>query len=322
MPLADPPPYRPPLPFRNPHVNTIVPSLFRTVPDVAYRRERVHTPDQDFLDLDWLTVGARRAAILLHGLEGSAQRGYMRGMARTLARHGWDTVALNFRGCSGEPNRQLRFYHSGDTGDLDLVVQQMLARGYESIVLIGYSLGGNVVLKYLGERGRAVDPRIQAAITFSVPCDLAAGAVQMDRPQNWLYMQRFLRNLHAKIRAKMTQFPGEIDDEDYNRLRSFYDFDGRYTAPLHGFASAEAYWQQCSSRFFLRGIRVPTLLVSAEDDPFLPPACYPVAEAEANPWLRLEIPRYGGHVGFVDRNADDQYWSEARTAAFLAERFG
>lgn len=322
MPIIHHSSYCPPLFLRNGHLQTIYPNFFRHVDGVTYGHERLETPDGDFLDLDRSAVGANRAALLAHGLEGNSTRTYMLGMVRALNRRGWDAVAWNFRGCSGEPNRKLRFYHSGDTPDLHTVVSHVLRDAhYEHIALIGFSLGGNVILKYLGEKGRDLSPRIAAAITFSVPCDLAGSSRQMARFENRIYMKRFMKLLHEKIRAKMEAFPGAIDDQGYRQISTFQEFDDRYTAPLHGFRSAQDYWTLASSKPVLPRIAVPTLLVNALDDPFLSPSCYPREEADRNPHFFLETPATGGHVGFVSINRKDEYWSETRAVEFLEKSF-
>jgi uncharacterized protein len=319
MPVIHPSSYHPPFFLRSGHLQTVYPNLVRRVDGVAYRRQRLETPDGDFLDLDRSSVGASRVAVLAHGLEGNSTRPYILGMVRTLNRHGWDAVAWNFRGCSGEPNRRLRFYHSGDTPDLHTVLTHVLQNGgYEQLALIGFSLGGNVILKYLGEQGRDASSKITAAVTFSVPCDLAGSAHRMARLDNTVYLKRFMKLLHAKIRAKMEAFPGAINDHGYERMRTFEEFDDRYTASLHGFRSAHDYWTRASSKQFLAHIAVPTLLVNALDDPFLSPSCYPHEEAENNPSLFLETPATGGHVGFAALNRDGEYWSETRALGFLS----
>jgi predicted alpha/beta-fold hydrolase len=318
MPLA-PTTYAPPLGFRNPHLQTIVAGRLRRVRGVRYERERIETPDGDFLDLDASRVGADRAVVISHGLEGSADRAYVRGMARALNRHSWDALAWNLRGCSGEPNRRLRLYHSGATEDLDAVVQHVRA-DYDRVALVGFSLGGNITLKYLGERGDAVDPRVRRAVALSVPVDLAASSVALARWENALYMRYFLRSLRRKVRAKAQQFPGEVSTDGLGRIRDFRGFDDRYTAPLHGFADADDYWRRSSSEPFLGAIRVPTLLVNAADDPFLTPACYPTEIARQSDHFWLETPAHGGHVGFVTFGRDGEYWSERRAADFLDGR--
>lgn len=310
--------YRSPFFFRNGHLQTILPNLFRRVEGVAYVRRRMETADNDFLDLDWSSVEGNRVALLAHGLEGNSTRPYVLGMVRALNRRGWDAVVWNFRGCSGEPNRKARFYHSGDTPDLHAVVTHVLQKtDYGQLALIGFSLGGNVVLKYLGELAGEVNPRIRAATVFSVPCDLATSSRKMAHPENAIYMKRFLKMLHEKIRAKMHLFPGEIHDRGFDRMRTFQDFDERYTAPLHGFMSAEDYWVKASSKPLLPRIAVPTLLVNALDDPFLAPSCYPCEEAENSSHFFLETPSTGGHVGFVTFRKDREYWSESRAVEFL-----
>jgi uncharacterized protein len=310
--------YRPPRFLGNAHFQTVLPTLFRKVHGVSYRRERIDTPDGDFVDIDISSIDSSKAAIVLHGLEGDSTRCYMLGMVRALNRNGWDAIAINFRGCSGECNRTIRFYHSGETGDLDTVINHINSRKkYSELALIGFSLGGNVVLKYIGENAERARLSIKAAAAFSVPCDLAAGAVKIGSRTNRLYMKRFLKLLHEKVRAKMTLFPELIDDNGYDQIRDFRDFDNRYTAPIFGFDSAEDYWRKASSKPLLTDIPVPTLLVSAADDPFLTPECYPFHEARANPNFFLEVPKHGGHVGFMAFNYDGQYWSESRAVKFL-----
>jgi len=318
MPLIPDSSYRPPFLFNNGHLQTIYPSLMRKLSPDLYQCERIETPDNDFLDLDWARVGSRKLAILSHGLEGDSHRHYMIGMARMLNRSGWDALAWNYRGCSGVANRQLRMYHNGSIDDLDCVIQHALKTNqYETTALIGFSLGGNLTLVYLGTRKDSLDPRIRMAVTFSVPCDLAAGAQELAKRRNWFYMRQFLVSLHEKIKRKMAVMPGAIDDDGFDAIRNFKDFDDRYTAPIHGFRDAEDYWTRCSSRGFIPEIRIPTLIVNALDDPFLADGCYPVQAASESRLVHLEMPRSGGHVGFVQFNHDGTYWSENRAVEFL-----
>jgi len=307
MPLIQRSKYEAPLLMSGPHLATILPSLFRRVPDLEYQRERLELDDGDFLDLDrtFPPDGAplppsaeaasngtsrkksarktgktrgksssaeprRPLAILSHGLEGTTNNGYMRGMSRAFRDAGYDVIAWNHRSCSGESNRLLQFYHSGWTEDLDRVVQTAFARGYDDVSLIGFSLGGNQTLKYVGERSARVDPRIRCAVAFSTPIDLAACSRRLAQPGvNRLYMARFMKELRAKIQKKAEQFPGAIDPEPVRLMRTFREFDDAYTGPIHGFRNAEDYWQKSSARQFLPAIRVPTLLVNAKNDPFL-----------------------------------------------------
>lgn len=318
MPVVAQSSYKAPLLCANAHVQTIIPTLFRKVSGVAYQRERIDTPDKDFIDLDWSRVGSERLAVVMHGLEGDSGRPYMKGMVKALNRNGWDAVAVNFRGCSGEPNKKLRMYHSGETEDLNSVICHVDASGiYRQVALVGFSLGGNVILKYLGEKGKMTHLLIKAAVTISVPCDLKACSDRLDELQNLPYVRRFLRLLHEKIRAKALMMPDSINDIGYERIKTLKAFDDRYTAPIHGFKDADDYYDKASSRGFLATISIPTLVINAADDPFLSSSCFPNEEAQASPHLFLDIPQHGGHVGFLAFNNSGEYWSETRTTSFL-----
>ena len=318
MPLIEISDYKPPLLIRNCHLQTIYPSLFRKVKDVVYTRERIITPDMDFLDIDWSVVGSKNMAVISHGLEGNSERSYVLGMVKALNREGWDVAAWNFRGCSGEPNKQPFFYHSGASYDLETVVNHILQKKqYQSIVLIGFSMGGNITLKYLGEKGDEVPQEITKSVAISVPCHLASASEVLGRWYNKIYMKRFLLSLREKIRSKMPVYGFKINDKDYHKIKNFRDFDNRYTAPLHGFKDAEDYWEKSSSLYYLEHINVPTLMINALDDPFLSEKCYPIEIAGNHRNLFLETPKYGGHVGFVLFNSQGLYWSEKRTIQFI-----
>jgi len=311
--------YRHPLGFANGHLQTVLPALFRRVPVVTTRRERIETPDDDFLDLDWTATGADRVAILSHGLEGNSQANYVQGMARALVRQGWEVVAWNCRGCSGELNRRLRFYHSGSSDDLRTVVHHVSGTGrFHQAALLGFSLGGNMTLKFLGEEADAIDPRIVGAVAFSVPCDLAASSIRLEAAENWIYMERFLQSLRRKVREKAKLYPSQLDLDGLEAIRTFKQFDDRFTAPLHGFTGAEDYWARAGSQSFLPRIRVPALLVNAQDDPFLAGGCFPATEAEENPRFYLEVPQSGGHVGFVSWGRSGETWPETRATEWLS----
>ncbi|QCF25756.1 alpha/beta hydrolase [Hydrocarboniclastica marina] len=315
-----PPLFQPPRWLRNGHLQTVWPTLFRRVELARPQRERLETPDNDFLNLDWYRAGHRRLAIISHGLEGHSRRPYVLGMVRMLQAQGWDVLAWNFRSCGGELNRSVGFYHSGATEDLDLVVGHGLGQGaYDRAALVGFSIGGNISLVYLGRKGDGLDSRVQGAVVFSVPCDLKGSAEQLARPENRIYMRRFVRDLRAKMIAKHQHFPDLINLHGIEQVCTFRQFDDRYTAPLHGFRDAEDYWKQCSSLFYLHRIRRPTLIVNAIDDPFLSAACYPQAEVRGNSHIQLETPAHGGHVGFVPAKLAQpgHYWSELRAANFL-----
>ena len=311
--------YRAPLLLRNAHVHTVYPALMRKVHGVVYMRERLELPDGDFLDLDWVRHrGDSRLAILCHGLESGSNAQYMRGMTRLLSDQGWDVLALNYRGCSGEENRLPRSYHSGATEDLDAVMAyvQGLER-YTQLALVGFSLGGNLVLKYLGE-GRPLAAQVNVAACVSVPCDLASSAERLGSLQCRIYMRFFANSLKEKLLQKSKRFPGTFCEGVGEPVRSFAAFDRWYTAPAHGFLSAQDYWTRCSSRPYLAQMKTPTLLLSAQDDPFLPNACYPEEEAAGSSFLYLETPRHGGHLGFVGPRRNASYWHEIRIGQFLA----
>ena len=304
-------------------MQSIYPAVWRKVPRVAWRRERIDTPDEDFLDLDWTGLGRRRVAILSHGLEGHSNQPYIRGMARTLMKRGWDVVAWNCRGCSGEPNRRLRLYHSGSSDDLGTVLDHVLASGkWREVALVGFSLGGNQSLKLLGELEESVDERVVGAVAISVTCDLAASSVRLGEWQNRIYMARFIKTLRQKVITKERMFPGQLDLTGLEDMRTFKQFDDRYTAPLHGFADAEDYWTKCGSVRFIDAIRVPSLLINALDDPFLGGRCFPREEAATNSQFHLETPARGGHLGFFTFGKGGEYWSETRAAAFFGQLGG
>ncbi len=318
MPLLKNSTYQPPTLLRNGHLNTIYAGAFRRVRGVRYKRERIPTPDGDFIDLDWSVRGSDRLLIVLHGLEGHSNRPYSLGMIRYFKQQGWDGMGMNFRGCSGEPNRLLRSYHVGETGDLHTVLQHVreLDR-YRQVALIGFSLGGNIVLKYIGEQGTAIDPLVKKAVALSVPCHVPGANAVFKQWHNRLYMYNFMRSLNAKLQYKAAQFPSKI--ELPKRLpRNFDEFDEIFTAPVHGFANAHDYWTRGSSIQWLPSIAIPTLLINAADDSFLSQECFPTEIADAHRYFHLEIPNWGGHCGFVTFNQNGVYWSEERAYQFVA----
>lgn len=317
-----------PAPFFLPggHAQTLYPALFRALDLPACTVQRITTPDNDFLDIDFhhVTPGSpkKRLAIVSHGLEGNSKRSYVKGMVRALVRAGWDVAAWNFRGCSGAPNRTLHMYHSGSTEDLDSVIQYCALRGYQDIVLVGFSMGGNQILKYLGDPDSSVNSRVQAAVVFSVPCDLVGAAKAMDKPSNAIYLKNFMRTLKDKITQKHEAFPDQVDISHLHELKTFRDFDEVYTAPWFGFKDALEYWKESSSIQFLDKVKIPTLLISARNDPFLWPTCYPTGQAHRSDYLYLETPAEGGHIGFVRLADDEYYWSEIRAVEFIGQIMG
>ena len=311
------------------HSQTIWRRVFGRTPTVNIQRERWRTPDDDFLDLDFTetnyqaTENIRTPTILLlHGLEGSSRAKYILGMLQWVTQLKWRGVALNFRSCSGEINRQKRFYHSGETTDLKWVVGQLISRFPNSpLFLTGFSLGGNVLLKWLGEEGKKVPTQVRAAAAISVPFDLAVAARRIDQGFNRIYGRVFLKTLREKTLAKERQYPGLVDPKQVSKIISFAQFDNEVTAPIHGFRDGEDYWVSSSSFRFLAEVQIPTLLISAQDDPFLPFPYLPRKAIEQSKWLTGCFPSRGGHVGFVEGKLpwEVSYWSESKTFAFFSE---
>ncbi|MBT1705257.1 YheT family hydrolase [Chryseosolibacter indicus] len=308
-------PYNPPFFLFNAHLETIYPALFRRVSIASFRRERISTPDNDFLDLDWLTNNTKKLVVIQHGLEGNSYRAYIKGMAKAFYKNGFDILAWNYRGCSQEMNRQLRFYHSGATDDLHTVIEHALAKKqYDEIFLIGFSLGGNITLKYLGER--QVVPQIKRVAVFSVPLHLESSCTKISLPSNKIYSQRFVVSLKKKIVIKAHLMSG-LDTQKLRSINTLIDFDDAYTAPLHGFKNAVDYYSKCSSIFFLDNIQIPTLIVNTKNDPFLSMECFPFDLLRQHPYVKLEMPLRGGHVGFTQINSNGLYWSEQRALDWI-----
>jgi len=327
LPYAQPWGFRPAWWLRNRHAQTIWRRFFGRSAGVPYRRERWDTPDGDFVDLDWVESGARDSQaplmLVLHGLEGSSRAKYVVGLLDHAVGRGWDGVAMNFRSCGGELNRRPRFYHSGETEDLDVVVSGLVARHPgRPLALVGYSLGGNVLLKWLGERGEKVPDQVRAAVAVSVPYDLGVAAYHVDHGFGRVYGRVFLRTLKAKALAKAERFPGLVDPRLVRSLSSFAQFDEHVTAPIHGFAGARDYWTRSSSVPWLPEIRRPTLLISACDDPFLPSKHLPRDRVARSSSVESEFTARGGHVGFVEGwwPGAVSYWVDRRATAFLEER--
>lgn len=317
MPIYQTKEYTPPLWLRNGHVNTIYAGAVKRVETPNYRRSVIRTMDDDFVIIDRLAKGFHRLAVLCHGLEGSSESAYISSMARHLHRNGFDVLCINFRSCGGKMNRSLQMYHSGDTRDLHMVLKYH-QDAYRSIDLVGFSLGGNVVLKYMGEDPDKVHHKVRKAVGISVPVDLAAGARRLTEWQNLPYAQMFLKTLKEKIRKKAKQYPDVISTHALARVRTVIDFDNLYTGPLHGFLDAEDYYRRSNSLQFLDRIDRPSLLINAEDDPFLTRACFPEEQALENSNFFLYQPRFGGHVGF-EKHGSDAPHHEAVTLEFLLD---
>jgi predicted alpha/beta-fold hydrolase len=322
-PPPPPTPFRPALWASGPHAQTLIARVLRPADGPRFERERIETSDGDFLDVDWGPDPAPDAPVVLvlHGLEGSSRRRYVRNVCRALLGHGVRPVAMNLRGCSGEPNRSLRFYHSGETSDPRTVIDVIRARHPgRKVGAMGFSLGGNIVLKMLGEREDGGVGLLDAAVAMSVPYDLAAGCQLLERTRmGRVYSEYFLRSLRAKVALKRDRLADVLDLEAVDAARTIREFDEHVTAPLNGFAGASHYYEACSSAGFLAGVGVSTLLLHARDDPFLPPDAIPERVVRSNPRLVWRLQESGGHVGFLEGAPwAPRFWADEESATFLA----
>ena len=313
--------YQPAFWYRGRHLQTLWGPLLRRGRRPPLRRERLETADGDFVDLDWLADGPASGplVLVLHGLEGSAQSHYARGLLREAGRLGIRAAVLHFRSCSGEVNRLAPLYHSGDTRDLEWVVEDLARREPKlRLGVIGISLGGNVALKWLGEQGEAAPTAVVGAVGISTPFDLSVCATVLDRGFNRaVYTRSFLRTMKAKVRAKAHLYDGQIDVAAVLRSRTFTEYDRRFTAPLNGFADEQDYWTRASSGPYLERIRRPTLLINAVNDPFMPGRHLPREVVARSSWIEALFVEQGGHVGFLDGALGGSSWAERRALAFL-----
>ena len=310
--------YIPPGIFKNADASTIYAATLRKVRIPAFERERIDISDGDFIDLDWSYNGADssdKLVILLHGLAGNADRPYMKGMAHAFNLKGWDAVGMNFRGCSEELNRLYKSYHAGASDDLAEVMTHVLSlKKYKKIALVGFSLGGNMLMKYLGE-DRSRPKEIVGAVGVSVPCDLAGSLGAINRMRNFVYSKRFELNLKQHLYDRAEKFPDRLEKKQISACSSLRDIDDLYTSKAHGFKDAADYYDKCSALQFLEGIEKPTLIINAKNDSFLSEACYPAEIARESDNLHLETPVYGGHVGFVTK--EPIYYHERRAVEFI-----
>ena len=311
--------YKPAPIFKSKHFNTIYRTLFQSI-QVKYHRQRIETSDGDFMDIDFSRVGSKKLVIIIHGLEGSADSKYVTALAKVSNESGFDVAAVNLRGCSGAPNLHLSSYHSGKTEDLAEIISFLEATfDYTSFHVVGYSLGGNLLMKYLGEGRNDYSSKLQAGIGVSVPCDLKGSSESIAKFWNMVYMQRFLISLKKKTKLKFEQFPdADLDLEAILNSRNFLDFDNLFTAPVNGFVDAEDYWKRNSCKQFIAGIDIPSLLITSVDDPFLSESCIPIHEARSNDQVKLEVTKHGGHVGY-NSNFDNGsgFWLERRIVEFF-----
>lgn len=310
--------YKAPIWIGGKHAQTIIPGLFRKVSGVHLTRERITTEDHDFLNIDWSSHKHSRLVIISHGVEGSSRQPYVLGMIRAFTACGWDALGWNFRSCGGELNQTARFYHAGCTYDLKAVIEYALkTKRYQEIVLVGFSLGGSITLKYLADEAANLPKEITKACVFSVPCDLHACAIALSKGINRIYLNRFLVTLKEKIAQKGKLYPNLYGRVNLSKIQDFIDFDNMITAPFSGFKDALHYYVECSGKRSIPRIRTQTLIVNAENDPFLHPACFPHEECDKSSHVFFECPRDGGHQGFIKEQLHGTYWSEERALEFL-----
>ncbi len=314
--------YNPKYYFKSKHLNTVYRAFFNKT-TIDYQRRRTETKDGDFIDLDFSMVNAINIVIVIHGLEGSSESNYVKSLTKICNSNNLDVVAVNLRGCSGEPNRLLSSYHSGKTDDIAEIVAFIEHNfSYKNMHLVGFSLGGNITLKYLGENGINIPSMVKSAVTVSVPCDLKGSSESLAKIWNTVYMQRFLISLKKKSLVKLKQFPNSfLSQQKIEKVKTFFDFDNMYTAPAHGFLDAYDYWKKSSSKQFIPNIKTPSLLITSVDDPFLSKSCIPVNEAKQHQYFHLEVTKYGGHVGFNSNFSDGNYefWLENRIVQFIEQ---
>ncbi len=312
--------YKAPGIFKNPHVSSIYAATLRKVDFSFHTTDRIELGDGDFLDLErgFYSDKNDKIVILLHGLAGNANRPYMLGMAKHFQENGWDVASMNFRSCSGEMNRLYRSYHAGATEDLEAVMNHLQQENrYKEIDLVGFSLGGNLMLKYLGEQNN-IPSEIKSAVAVSTPCDLSASLEELNKMHNFIYSKRFIRNLKKELQLRQTHFPSEISKEEITQCNSLLAIDELYTSRAHGFKDASDYYKKCSCIGFLPDIKIPTLLLNAQNDTFLSPNSYPIEVAKNSEFLHLEIPKHGGHVGFFQHKKP--YYHEERAMEFIIQK--
>ncbi|KEQ19336.1 hydrolase [Endozoicomonas numazuensis] len=328
--MNSPTPFHPSFLLSGPHRQTLWPPLLRQKESLERHRERLKLEDGDFLDLDWCGSNEHSPlVVLLHGLTGSSNSKYILGLQQQLFNQGWQSVAVNFRSCSGEPNHLARSYHSGDSAELDQILVEMSSRfPNRPMAAVGYSLGGNVLLKYLGEQSRNCP--LTCAVAVSVPFRLDICAAKMNTGLSRIYRDNFLKELYQQAQDKIELFQSKGWNEEAQRLTSlingsrvktFEEFDHSITAPLHGFKSGSDYYQQSSSRYYLQDIARPTLIIHSEDDPFMTPQALPRKE-ELSQDICFELTSAGGHVGFIQGSIlRPEFWLEERIPAFLNSYF-
>lgn len=311
--------YKPSLLFRNNHFNTCYPTFFRRIP-LTYERERIYTENGDFLDFDFFRKGNKKLLILCHGLEGSARSHYIKAFVRYFGERSWDSLALNYRSCSGETNASSFFYVAGKGDEITLALER--AKEYEEVVLVGFSLGGNKVLHYLGKT-EEIPLNVKGGVAISPPCDLKESSFLFSKGINKMYEQFFLGRMKKKLKEKRKKYPAlfegmDIPFEKLDKVKNLIAFDNDFTSKLTGFRDAFDYYEKNSSLYVLKNIRHRTLILTAFDDPMMGPNCYPWEEVEKNSYLELKVPQHGGHISYA--SFSKTYWLEEFVYQYVTER--
>jgi len=307
--------YHPKWWLKNGHINTLYKYFNSKLEIPAYKRKRWNTLDGDFIDLDFIKNNNRRLVILSHGLEGGSNSQYIIAMSGLMSANQYDVCALNYRSCSGEMNKTLTMYHSGFTTDLHMIVSK-LADDYDEIHLIGYSLGGNMNLKYTTDSIYTINSKIKSVVSVSAPIDLAGSSKRISSWYNYQYQYNFLQTLTAKMKIKAQMHPKEINIADIKKVKTLIDFDEYFTGPLHGYEGAMGYYNNCNALQYLENVTLPTLFISSDDDPFLTDSCIPRKIAKTHNFLHLIATKYGGHVGFTTFG-NDYCWLDYRILNFV-----
>ncbi len=305
--------YRPPFYQYNGHLQTILPS-FRKVKGLFYQRERIETPDNDFLDLDWVYNNSKKLVVLTHGFEGDSTRPYIKGMAKMFSKLGWDVLAWNCRTCSGEMNRAFQMYNHGNIDDIETVVNHAASHPqYDEITLVGFSMGGNISLKYAALRAHKL---VKSVVAFSAPLDMKSSTEVLGVKKNWLYRLNFEKKLQPKLAQKIALFPDKLTPEDITQKdweKQLYT----YFCKINGYANLETFYTVGSALNFIPQIKIPALIIQAQNDPLLTPECFPHDLAAAHAYIFFEAPMQGGHCGFTLSGDKHHSWAEHRAKDFI-----
>lgn len=306
----------------NGHLQTLIPGKYRKLDSVAYQRERLVLSDEDFLDLDWLKNDNDRLMILCHGLEGNSTRQYMLGPAQHFHNRNWDILSWNCRSCSEEINKNFQLYYHGNYEDLEEVILHALSGNeYTEIVLVGFSMGGSMLSKYLGVKENQVPSEIIGGISFSAPCDLQASIKAVESRSNWIYNYYFRKMLKAKVLAKAKQFPERLDVSEIDKFKTWRSFDEAFSCPLNGHSNVDDFYETGSCKNYFHKVKTPLLIVNALNDPIIPNTCINYEQIKRHKYINVEYPKLGGHVGFTDKSLRNS-WMERKIEEFLIELYG